>query len=230
MIWSAHRRKFLKLTASSALLIIIGRGAISQTDAAARLNLLSQLIEALSSAGDAMISITNGFEHMVAVSFRGYDAASARIVRRRLVNFSAITSQLLTSQRLILGGLDDYLNPLSPYHLDVLTWRKQLEPMRETLSLVIEILEEVDGHRSDFVLQDAYQRLQSALRGRSVLLAELIAMDPPPRTQEEVQRLQRAVREYNRLIKELEAARLALNRYLLQPDEENISDVPAPDR
>jgi hypothetical protein len=60
------------------------------------------------------------------------------------------------------------------------------------------LLKHVNEIRNDFVLQDAYRKIQQALYGRSRILDELRA-SPAPETHNELQALAKAGQEYHKL-------------------------------
>ncbi len=180
--------------------------------AAARLNVLRQVVDAVGAAGDAIGKLTDGVRKLLSAGTTGWDTLSARRTHQRLLDLSRLTSGLATEQTVeMMPGIQAYLLEPTPSN-----WTRLQVQVDTVLARVTDLLGRLDHERSDLVLQPAYVQLQRAVTARRPVLAQLRGM-PPPRSKAEMKELRRLLTRYQVLAERLDSARDELNAYLRQP-------------
>jgi hypothetical protein len=99
-------------------------------------------------------------------------------------------------------------------------WENVQSVISHILIDVRNLLWDVKAERSDFVLEDAYGKLEEILGVRASLLSRLIYL-PQPNTAQERKALQRINSEYKILQERLKEAVVQMNTYLKQANKLN---------
>lgn len=200
-----QRRSFIVLLAS------FPGWARAQAAVAARLAVLTELLEAVKAAGEAIGSLTDGFRTLVVAGADSYDYVSAARERSRLVELGRNTAQLLGNQNyMVVESISSYLS--DPDKTEA-KWRPIVANFEKTLVSVNTLLADVKQEKGDFVLEPAYVKLQEMLNGRVTLLTRLKAMDAPT-TAEEIALLKEINARYMTLVASTRKALAELNAYL----------------
>jgi len=169
--------------------------------------LYKEIADVLGAAGDAIIKITDGIRHLVVTGATGYSHIAAQRERKRLVEISAVATDLrLTHQGALVRSIDEYLESSRG-------WYTVSRGISLVLGQVRALLDDVREERSEFVLETAYEKLLEALAGRVSLLERLEGV-PPPTTEQEREALREINNEYKRLLKAFGEVIQQLNVYL----------------
>lgn len=179
--------------------------------------LYKEIADVLGAAGDAIIKITDGIRHLVVTGATGYSHIAAQRERKRLVEISAVATDLrLTHQGALVRSIDEYLESSLPKKVSWRTkrgWYTVSRGISLVLGQVRALLDDVREERSEFVLETAYEKLLEALAGRVSLLERLEGV-PPPTTEQEREALREINNEYKRLLKAFGEVIQQLNVYL----------------
>ena len=128
-------------------------------------------------------------------------------MRKQLVSFKR-------SQGVVATSFEDYIARIElgrqPRQLD---WTMATNRLAPLMSEVRSLINELRSEKSDFVLEDAYERLHDTLDARLTLFQKLREGDAP-RSPEQIDALRRMVTEWERLREELGRASEELTNYL----------------
>lgn len=200
-----HRRTFSSVLLLSPLIVY------AQASATSRIAILTDLVNAIGAAGQAISKLTAGFKDLVVAGRDTYDYVSAKRERNRLIDISRRTTNLISTQNiLVVGSLDEYLGMHEPNDMD---WARVIQNVGTTLSSVRELLRDVQHEDGSFVLESAFGTLNETLSSRSALLSQLAAM-PAPKSKDEIMLLQKASAKYKVLIANAKQAIGELNSYV----------------
>jgi hypothetical protein len=229
----------MMLRVIALVLLSLSVPASAQSRAAEKVALITDLVEALGAAGDAIAKLTDGFAHLVKTGTEGYNYVAAARARARLVDISRHTQMLIDGNTAVTESIDEYLalttkcRPGAPKPLPIhclprgqlpgqpalspmdRQWQGVLGGISERLEEVERLLADVKRENSDFVLEPAYLTLQTALRSRVTLLSRLAEL-PAPISDEERKALAEANKKYKALIENSRRAVRELNVYLKQ--------------
>jgi hypothetical protein len=200
-----HRRFFLL---SLLLSPLISR---AQAGAAARIAILTDLVNAIGAAGEAISKLTAGFKDLVVAGKDSYNYVAATRERDRLLDLSRRTTNLIVTQNIqVVESLDQYLSERHPTKDD---WEKVIRNIEATLVSVRELVADVQAENGSFVLEPAFLTLNQTLSSRASLLSQLAAMRTP-NSKEELSLLQQASANYKLLIANAREAVMQLNAYI----------------
>jgi hypothetical protein len=200
-----HRRFFLL---SLLLSPLISR---AQAGAAARIAILTDLVNAIGAAGEAISKLTAGFKDLVVAGKDSYNYVAATRERDRLLDLSRRTTNLIVTQNIqVVESLDQYLAERHPTKDD---WEKVIRNIEATLVSVRELVADVQAENGSFVLEPAFLTLNQTLSSRASLLSQLAAMRTP-NSKEELSLLQQASANYKLLIANAREAVMQLNAYI----------------
>lgn len=185
----------------------------ANTTSTKRINLFKDAVEAVDSAGDAIISLTDAFAHLIATGSKAYDVVSAKNDYNRLIDLSARSTNLVNLKNVVVvESIDDYLAKDNPSNYD---WDSLKQGIQSVMGDVKLLLSDIKEERSDFVLEDAYSKMGKTLKSRSVIL-EKIAVLPKPNSKEELEQLGKLNEKYKKLIDSFSKATEQLNEYIKQ--------------
>lgn len=175
---------------------------------------IGKLGSILKDTADAIAKLGDSIAHLVHLGAQGWDAASARRTEARFIEMRKQLVTFKRSQGAVAVSFEDYIARIEqgrqPRQLDWTTVTNRLLPlMSEARSLLVEL----KSDKSDFVLEDAYERLHDSLDARLTLFQRLKDADAP-QTPEQIEALKRMVTEWERLREELGRASEALTQYL----------------
>lgn len=200
-----HRRNFTIALALSPLLVR------AEENSASRIAILTDLVDAIGAAGEAISKITAGFKDLVIAGKDSYKYVAAERERSRLIDISRRTATLIASQNSsLVASLDEYIAKRVPGEED---WAQVSKNVGITLLAVQELLSDVQNEDGSFVLEPAFLTLNQTLSSRVSLLTRLTGMSAP-RTKEERELLRRASANYKALIKNATDAVAQLNAYV----------------
>ncbi|MCP5235610.1 MAG: hypothetical protein H6945_07715 [Zoogloeaceae bacterium] len=200
-----HRRSFLFELLLSPLI------ARAQGGAASRIAILTDLVNAIGAAGDAISKLTAGFRDLVVAGKDSYKFVAAARERDRLIDLSRRTTNLIATQNIrVVENLDQYLAERNPTQDD---WAKVVRNIEATLGSVQALLADVQAEDGSFVLEPAFLTLNQTLSSRASLLTQLAAM-PAPTSKEELALLRQASAKYKLLIANAREAVTQLNAYV----------------
>jgi hypothetical protein len=200
-----HRRSFFFALLLSPLL------ARAQAGGGARIAILTDLVEAIGAAGEAISRLTAGFKDLVVAGRDSYKYVAAARERDRLIDLSRRTTNLIVSQNIrVVESLDQYLAERNPTQDD---WAHVVFNIEATLRSVQELLADVQSEDGSFVLEPAFLTLNQTLSSRAALLTQLAAM-PAPSSKDELSLLRKASAKYKVLIANAREAVAQLNAYI----------------
>lgn len=199
-------RRFLLLT-----LFTLPISVAAQSTAAARIAILTDLVNAIAAAGKAISALTAGVKDVVVASSSAYDYIAAKRELNRLNDIVRRTGNLIASQNsLVVKSLDDYLEKKQPTEAD---WETIAGNIGKTLTTVYELSSDIEQENGSFVNQDASLALKEAFAARVSILNRLSTMRPPFSSQERVA-LRQISKEYKVLITNARAAIKQLNIFI----------------
>jgi hypothetical protein len=199
-------RRFLLLT-----LFTLPISVAAQSTAAARIAILTDLVNAIAAAGKAISALTAGVKDVVVASSSAYDYIAAKRELNRLNDIVRCTGNLIASQNsLVVKSLDDYLEKKQPTEAD---WETIAGNIGKTLTTVYELSSDIEQENGSFVNQDASLALKEAFAARVSILNRLSTMRPPFSSQERVA-LRQISKEYKVLITNARAAIKQLNIFI----------------
>jgi hypothetical protein len=199
-------RRFLLLT-----LFTLPISVAAQSTAAARIAILTDLVNAIAAAGKAISALTDGVKDVVVASSSAYDYIAAKRELNRLNDIVRRTGNLIASQNsLVVKSLDDYLEKKQPTEAD---WETIAGNIGKTLTTVYELSSDIEQENGSFVNQDASLALKEAFAARVSILNRLSTMRPPFSSQERVA-LRQISKEYKVLIANARAAIKQLNTFI----------------
>jgi hypothetical protein len=173
-----------------------------------RLNILTQVAEAVGATGDAISKLTDGVKHLVQVSDQGLTCLQTRSEAGRLRDLSErITGLGVQQQIALLPTLEDYVKAPSAEK-----WAAVTDAVAKTLVLAKMTLDSSTKDHSGFVESKDYRKLRLALAGRVSLLNRLEQMKAP-RGARELREVRKIHDRYQVLVAHLNAAQDALNLY-----------------
>ena len=200
-----HRRSFLFVLLLSPII------ARAQAGAASRIAILTDLVNAIGAAGEAISKLTAGFRDLVVAGKDSYKYVAAARERDRLIDLSRRTTNLIATQNIrVMENLDQYLAERNPTQYD---WAKVVRNIEATLGSVQALLADVQAEDGSFVLEPAFLTLNQTLSSRASLLRQLAAM-PAPTSKEELSLLRQASAKYKLLIANAKEAVTQLNAYV----------------
>ncbi|MEF8722447.1 MAG: hypothetical protein V5B30_07580 [Candidatus Accumulibacter delftensis] len=183
----------------------------AQAGAAARIAILTDLVNAIGAAGEAISKLTAGFKDLVVAGKDSYNYVAATRERDRLLDLSRRTTNLIVTQNIqVVESLDQYLSERHPTKDD---WEKVIRNIEATLVSVRELVADVQAENGSFVLEPAFLTLNQTLSSRASLLSQLAAMRTP-NSKEELSLLQQASANYKLLIANAREAVMQLNAYI----------------
>jgi hypothetical protein len=198
-------------------------------EAAAAMSLvdLSSLGKALGEAADAIGKLGDNIAHLASLGVQGWDAASARATKERLLDISARLTFLREYKNvLVIASLDDYIDEwkratntgaaaLTETAASTLkvAWSRLIAHVKATLMRVQELLGDLERERSDLVTQSVYQDLIKTLGERSSVL-EPLSNSSAPNTPAEIDALRVVSANYKALGDNLLKAIQAINAYI----------------
>ena len=175
---------------------------------------IAKLGSVLKDTADAIAKLGDSIAHLVRLSAQGWDAASARRTEARLIEMRKQLVTFKRSQGVVALSFEDYIARIEqgrqPRQLD---WKSVTSRLLPLMSEVRSLIDELRSEKSNFVLEDAYERLHDSLDARLTLFEKLRVGDAP-RTPEQIEALRRIVAEWERLREELARASDALANYL----------------
>lgn len=192
---------------------------------------IANIAKAVGEAASAISKLGDSVAHLTKLGTQGWDAASARIVKGRLLK---ISGKLQRFSALINGApvdrLDSFVNslkffarpnapPMSNRITQEITqdWQVVIAVIGGVLSEVRELLISLERERGNIVTKDFYQDLLDTLGGR-VSLLEHISKLPTPLSYEEATELEKVSQQYKILRANLRTAIQALNAYLREKE------------
>lgn len=185
--------------------------AHAQGETASRISILTDLINAIGAAGDAISKLTAGIKDLVIAGNDAYKYVSAKRERDRLIRLSQKFIILMAAKNApVVESLDEYIAQRHPTQKD---WSKVVQNVNSTLLSVQELLTDVQHEDSSFVLEPAFLTLNQALTSRTSLLSKLADM-PAPTTNEALGLLRQASAKYKVLIANTKEAVAQLNIYI----------------
>lgn len=204
-----HRRSFLFALILSPLIARAQAGAVSS--AASSIAILTDLVNAIGAAGEAISKLTAGFRDLVVAGKDSYKHVAASRERDRLIDLSRRTTSLIATQNIrVVENLDQYLAERNPTQDD---WAKVVRNIEATLGSVQALLADVQAEDGSFVLEPAFLTLNQTLSSRVSLLTQLAAM-PAPTSKKELSLLRQASAKYKLLIANAKEAVTQLNAYV----------------
>lgn len=200
-----HRRSFLFALILSPLI------ARAQAGVASRIAILTDLVNAIGAAGEAISKLTAGFRDLVVAGKDSYKYVAASRERDRLIDLSRRITNLMATQNIqVVQNLDQYLAERNPTQDD---WATVVRNIEATLGSVQALLADVQAEDGSFVLEPAFLTLNQTLSSRVSLLTQLAAM-PAPTSKEELSLLRQASAKYKLLIANAKKAVTQLNAYV----------------
>ncbi|WP_094697265.1 hypothetical protein [Aeromonas sp. A35_P] len=200
-----HRRLFMFALLLSLLIARV------QASPAARITLLTDLVNAIGAAGEAVSKLTAGFKDLVVAGKDSYKYVAAARERDRLISLSRRTTNLIVSQNIrVVESLDQYLAERNPTQD---SWARVIWNIEATLGSVQELLTDVQSEDGSFVLEAAFLTLNQTLSSRVSLLTQLATI-PAPSSKEELALLRQASAKYKLLIENAREAVTQLNTYI----------------
>ena len=131
---------------------------------------IQRLGSVLKDAADAISRMGDSIAHLVRLGAQGWDAASARRTRSRLIELRKQLISYRRSQAAVALSLDGYVARIDagrmPRQLD---WKMATNGLLPVVQEVRALIEEVKAERSDFVLESAYESLYATLDARLTL-------------------------------------------------------------
>jgi hypothetical protein len=178
---------------------------------AARLAVLTELLNVVGAAGDAMKKLAQGFEQLGKEALHLYDVVAARRQREQLLDISRRTALLITTHNAaVVAGIARYLGETRHEKSD---WLEVVGELRSTLTEVSNLFKDVKANTSKFISEPAYETLLAALYGRENVLTKLVSL-PAPNTPQELHLLADINDKYQDLIAASDDALSALNKYI----------------
>ncbi len=142
-------------------------------------------------------------------AFAGPGADAEPEERERLVRLSAKLSRILALQRVdILRAIDQYVEAPS-----AAGWQEIQFALGTVVVELDELLGDLEGEQSDFVLRQAYPELLRTVRTRSGIARNLRSI-PRPKSPTELRELRQIQAEYVLLVGNLELAIAELNAFI----------------
>ena len=185
--------------------------SLSEPAAPSRIAILTDLVNAIGAAGDAISKLTAGFKTLVVAGKDSYEYVAAERERSRLIVISRRTAHLIVSQNAsVVESIDDYLTLSNPDQQD---WSRVIGNLESTLKSVQALLTDVQHEDGSFVLEPAYLSLNKLLSSRASILSNLASM-PVPKSKQELKLLRVASGKYKILIARAEEAVKQLNSYV----------------
>lgn len=200
--------------------VLLGQEARGQAPAT-----FTAITTALTSAAQAIGALVENLEKATRSGLRTYDLVAARRASEALRAISGQAAALPGEQRmLVLDPLDEYLQaanaalkrgaPLPPAEASR-RWTAATGRLEQIVPKVEGLLADVKAAAPSFVDPQPYNAFVAALGGRRLVLAELKKL-PPPRTREDVARLQTLHDRYAELLAQLARANTALEQYIVK--------------
>jgi hypothetical protein len=175
---------------------------------------LQKLGGVLKDAADAIARLGDSVAHLVRLGVQGYDAAAARRTRARLIEIRKGLVSMARSQGVLALTFDSYVARIEAGRQpNAREWQSATAKLPLLVESVQSLLGELRRDRSEFVLEEAYERLHATLGARLALFERLRAAEAPRRP-EEIEAIKAAVAEWSRLREELDRASAALAAYL----------------
>lgn len=204
-----HRRSFFFILLLSPFI------ASSQAVEASRIRILTELVNAIGAAGEAISKLTVGFRDLVDAGKVTYRFIAAERERDHLIDLSRRAVNLISIQnKSFVENLDQYLARRHPAQDD---WNNVVRNIGSTLAAVHALLTDVQAEDSSFVLEPAFLTLNQTLSSRVSLLQELARMSAPT-SKEELSALRKASTQYKLLISNTKEAITQLNAYVKSKD------------
>lgn len=187
----------------------IGRAQV--TPLSDRIKILTEIVEAIGAAGDAIAKLANGVAAAVQKGAEGVDAIVTRLNRSDMRKLMARTAWIEGEQRtLVIDALDTYVADRRAGR--PADWSRTQQNMRDVLTTVKALIPDVKGIRNDFVNEPAYARLVQVLSGRVSILTRLASL-PEPQSEEELKLVEQAAAKYLELHMELRKLNVAIAEY-----------------
>lgn len=172
-------------------------------------SVLLEAAQAIGALGDAISSITDGVKKLVVTSTKGVDYVLAEKTRSDLKDLGAKSMQFtITNNMFFINSIEEYLFRRTPD-----TWKEVKISLTSVLTDGEELLSEWKEQRSDFVLEEAYEKLYSSLHSRLSIVKKINHLGPPE-TEEELEALKKVKVEYESLIIQFREAVKELNLYI----------------
>jgi len=109
------------------------------------------------------------------------------------------------------------LLPTAEKYLELPTsdnWDEVRRQMEETLKLVEPLAKDLFHEKSDFILEETYNSLISAMKKREVALRQVLNIASPPTSKEEIDAFRKFIGNYVVLLRELQQLDFALTSYV----------------
>jgi hypothetical protein len=138
------------------------------------------------------------------------DILTARRASSRLKSMHLRVSNLVVQQGVILlPTAEKYLRMPTPAN-----WDKVRKQIQETLNLVEPLSKDFLGEKSNFVLEESYNSLLAAMKKREVVLKQVLEIETPPSTEEDLADFRSFIENYVVLVRELQQLDLSLTTFL----------------
>jgi hypothetical protein len=176
-----------------------------------RVKILTEIVNAIGAAGEAIAKLANGISAAVAKGAEGVDAIVARLDRSDMRALLARTAGLEGEQRtLVIVALEEYVGARRAGRPG--DWAGTQKNMSDVLTTVDALIPDVKSIRNDFVNEPAYAQLIQVLTGRRSVLMQLMELSEP-QSEEELKLVERAAEKYGELHRELARLNAAIREY-----------------
>lgn len=181
----------------------------SEPTKASKLQILTEVAQALGDLGDSVVKITDGIKHIIVTGGEGVSFVLAKKTKYELIKLSATSTQFAATQNAsVIQSIDEYLR-----HPNARDWPFVQQKLSNVLFRGSELLKEWNEERSDFIAEPAYAELLETLNARVSILRKLNSMDAPT-TKEELEALHVVNHRYKILVHQFKSAVQELNIYI----------------
>jgi hypothetical protein len=212
-----RRQHLLALASFFGLFAFVGDGRSAPPNKIT-IALIAKMSGLLASTAGAISLFGESIVHLKQLGTKEIDASAARKVHADLLNLRAHLEDLVSGQNMpLLRSINDYVEkqseiPKPSAEVSGLLWLAVVRKVEGAAERVNALLQEVRKIRSDFVAEDAYSGIESALHGVTIL--ESLKEMPPPTEEHELQELAKAGAEYQKLTQATKLASAQLAAYI----------------
>jgi len=153
---------------------------------------------------------TESIRDALKAGLESVDIVAARRAESRLKKMHLRATHLVRQQGImLLPTAEKYLQlPTSA------NWNEVRSQIEETLKLVEPLAKDLFHEKSDFILEDTYSSLISAMKQREIALRQVLKITSPPSSKKEIDVFREFIGNYVVLLRELQQLDLALTAYV----------------
>jgi hypothetical protein len=176
---------------------------------------IKDVLNAAKGTTQAVAGISSSVRTMMKTGKATIDERSAKATRERLIAIGAGLSDIYAKNQVsLLGSVEAYRKKPTEAN-----WKNILDATESIGKRVADLLQQIGDERSEFVLEKNYRVLLETLTSRKYILISIRQM-PQPKSKTQKIAFNRLVREYEKLVIQLNDAIDVLSEYLKKTKNE----------